>query len=191
MRLNGIKDNAGSRKFRVRIGRGIGSGVGKQGGRGGKGQTARTGVAIGGFEGGQMPLHRRLPKRGFNKYRPAKYNEINVGGLQQAIEDKRIDASKPLDVASLVAAGVLRHPKDGLRLLGDGEIKSKISITVNHASAKAKVAVEKAGGTVNVIAVKVLEDDVKKRAKSAAKKAAKVSKKAGGGAGAATAVKEE
>jgi large subunit ribosomal protein L15 len=172
MRLNGIKDNAGSRKFRTRIGRGIGSGLGKMGGRGGKGQTARTGVAIGGFEGGQMPLHRRLPKRGFNKWRPADYNEINVGALQQAIEDKRIDAGKPLDVASLVEAGVLRRAKDGLRLLGDGEIKSKVSITVNHASAKAKAAIEKAGGSVTFIPVKVLEADEKKRAKSAAKKAA-------------------
>ena len=173
MRLNGIKDNAGSRKFRTRIGRGIGSGLGKMGGRGGKGQTARTGVAIGGFEGGQMPLHRRLPKRGFNKWRPANYNEINVGAIQQAIEDKRIDGAKPLDVAALVAAGVLRREKDGLRLLGDGEIKAKVTITVNHASAKAKAAVEKAGGKVNVIAVKILEADETKRAKSAAKKAAK------------------
>ncbi|HMN36539.1 MAG TPA: 50S ribosomal protein L15 [Hyphomicrobium sp.] len=172
MRLNGIKDNAGARKFRTRIGRGIGSGLGKMGGRGGKGQTARAGVAIGGFEGGQMPLHRRLPKRGFNKWRQADYNEINVGALQQAIEDKRIDAGKPVDVASLVEAGVLRRAKDGLRLLGDGEIKTKVSITVNHASAKAKAAIEKAGGTVSVIAVKVLEADEKKRAKSAAKKAA-------------------
>jgi len=176
MRLNGIKDNAGSRKFRTRVGRGIGSGLGKMGGRGGKGQTARTGVAIGGFEGGQMPLHRRLPKRGFNKWRPADYNEINIGAIEQAIADKRIDAGKPIDVASLVASGVLRRPKDGLRLLGDGAIKSKISITVNHASAKAKTAVEKAGGSVNVIAVKVLEADEKKRAKSQAKKAAKAKK---------------
>ena len=172
MRLNGIKDNAGARKFRVRIGRGIGSGMGKMGGRGGKGQTARSGVAIGGFEGGQMPLHRRLPKRGFNKWRPEKFNEINIGALQKAIDDKRLDGSKPMDVASLVAAGVLRRPKDGLRLLGEGEIKAKVAITVNHASVKAKAAVEKAGGSVKVIEVKVLEADVIKRKKSAAKKAA-------------------
>jgi large subunit ribosomal protein L15 len=177
MRLNGIKDNAGARKFRVRIGRGIGSGLGKMGGRGGKGQTARSGVAIGGFEGGQMPLHRRLPKRGFNKWRAQNFNEINVGGLQQAIDDKRIDAAKAIDVATLVAAGVLRRSKDGLRLLGDGEIKSKISITVNHASAKAKAAVEKAGGTVTVIAPKILAADEAKRKKSAAKKAAASGKK--------------
>lgn len=172
MRLNGIKDNAGAAKKRVRIGRGIGSGLGKMGGRGGKGQTARSGVAIGGFEGGQMPLHRRLPKRGFNKWRPQDFNEINVGALQKAIDEKRIDGSKPVDVASLVEAGVLRRAKDGLRLLGDGEIKAKISITVNHATAKAKAAVEKAGGTVNVIVPKVLEADVAKKKKSDAKKAA-------------------
>ena len=120
-----------------------------------------------------MPLHRRLPKRGFNKWRPENYNEINIGALQQAIDDKRIDGGKAIDVASLVEAGVLRRAKDGLRLLGDGEIKAKVSITVNHATAKAKAAVEKAGGSVKVIEVKVLEADEKKRAKSAAKKAAK------------------
>ena len=173
MRLNGIKDNAGARKFRVRVGRGIGSGLGKQAGRGGKGQTARSGVAIGGFEGGQMPLHRRLPKRGFNKWRPEKFNEINTGALQKAIDDKRIDASKPVDTASLVAAGVLRRPKDGLRLLGEGDLKSKVSITVNHASASAKAAVAKAGGTLHVIEKKILAADVAKRKKSADKKAAK------------------
>src|SRR6185369_17877293 len=102
MKLNEIADRDGARKLRVRIGRGIGSGVGKTGGRGGKGQTARSGVAIGGFEGGQMPLHRRLPKRGFNKWRRKDYNEINIGSLQAAIDSKRIDASKPVDVTSLV-----------------------------------------------------------------------------------------
>jgi large subunit ribosomal protein L15 len=172
MRLNGIKDNAGARKHRVRIGRGIGSGLGKMGGRGGKGQTARSGVAIGGFEGGQMPLHRRLPKRGFNKWRPEDFNEINVGALQKAIDDKRIDGSKPIDVAALVAAGIVRRAKDGVRLLGDGEIKAKIAITVNHATAKAKAAVEKAGGSISVIERKVLAADEEKRKKSAAKKAA-------------------
>lgn len=177
MRLNEIKDKAGARKFRVRIGRGIGSGVGKQGGRGGKGQTARTGVAIGGFEGGQMPLHRRLPKRGFNKFRPKQWNEINLGALQKAIDDKRIDGSKAIDVTSLVAAGVIRRPKDGLRLLGSGDLKAKVNITVNHATASAKAAVEKAGGAVNVIEVKVLEADVAKAKKSAAKKSKATGKK--------------
>src|SRR5207244_6259599 len=118
MQLNDIKDKHGSRKLRVRIGRGIGSGVGKQGGRGGKGQTARTGVAIGGFEGGQMPLHRRLPKRGFNKWRPKDYNEINLGALQRAVDEKKLDGSKPVDIATLIAAGVVRRAKAGLRLLG-------------------------------------------------------------------------
>ncbi|MBL8564617.1 MAG: 50S ribosomal protein L15 [Hyphomicrobiaceae bacterium] len=171
MRLNDIKDNPGARKMRVRIGRGIGSGVGKTGGRGGKGQTARTGVAIGGFEGGQMPLHRRLPKRGFNKWDRKAYNEINIGALQKAIDDKRVDASKPITVETLVADGVLRRPMDGLRLLGTGELKAKVSITVNHATASAKAAVEKAGGKVSVIEVKVLEADEIKRKKTAAKKA--------------------
>jgi large subunit ribosomal protein L15 len=176
MRLNSLRDNPGARKSRVRIGRGIGSGLGKMGGRGGKGQTARSGVSIGGFEGGQMPLHRRLPKRGFNKWRPADFNEINVGALQKAIDEKRLDGSKPIDVASLVAAGVLRRAKDGLRLLGDGELKAKLAITVNHASAKAKAAVEKAGGSVTVIEPKVLAADEAKRQKSAAKKAAAAKK---------------
>jgi large subunit ribosomal protein L15 len=171
MRLNEIKDNDGASKTRVRIGRGIGSGVGKTGGRGGKGQTARSGVAIGGFEGGQMPLHRRLPKRGFNKWRRKDFNEINLGALQKAIEDKRVDAGKPISVASLIEAGVLRRPKDGLRLLGTGELKSKVEITVDHATATAKAAVEKAGGTVALIEKKVLEADEAKRKKTAAKKA--------------------
>ena len=173
MRLNGIKDTPGAKKTRGRIGRGIGSGRGKMGGRGGKGQTARTGVAIGGFEGGQMPLHRRLPKRGFNKWRPQDFNEINVGSLQQAIEDKRLDGSKPVNLETLIAAGIVRRAKHGLRLLGDGEIKAKISITVNHASAKAKEAIEKAGGSITLIEKKVNTADDEKRKKSAAKKAAK------------------
>ena len=181
MRLNQIKDNDGSRKMRVRVGRGIGSGLGKQAGRGGKGQTARTGVAIGGFEGGQMPLHRRLPKRGFNSLFPRKFNEINVGALQAAIDDGRLDAAKPMTVASLIEAGVLRRPKDGLRLLGEGEIKAKISITVDHASASARDAVEKAGGSITLIEKKVLAADEAKRKKTAAKKA-KSGKKKGGDA---------
>ena len=170
MRLNEIKDKTGSRKFRVRIGRGIGSGVGKTGGRGGKGQTARAGVALAGFEGGQMPLHRRLPKRGFSKWRRKDYNEINIGTLQQAVDDKRLDASKPLDVAALVEAGVLRRPKDGLRVLGNGEIKAKLALTVDHATASAKAAIEKAGGSVTLIEKKVLAADEAKRKKSEAKK---------------------
>ncbi len=180
MRLNDIQDNAGSKKTRVRIGRGIGSGVGKTGGRGGKGQTARSGVRIGGFEGGQMPLHRRLPKRGFNKWRPKDYNEVNVGGLQQAIDEKRLDGTKPVTVASLLEAGIVRRAKDGLRLLGGGELKAKLVLTVNHASATAKAAVEAAGGSITLIEKKILPDDVAKAKKTAAKKAAKGGKQKGG-----------
>ncbi|HRD78349.1 MAG TPA: 50S ribosomal protein L15 [Hyphomicrobiaceae bacterium] len=180
MRLNGMKDNPGSRKERVRIGRGIGSGMGKMGGRGGKGQTARTGVRLGGFEGGQMPLFRRLPKRGFNTMDRRRFNEMNVGALQKAIDEGRLDATKPVDNAALVAAGLVRRAHDGLRLLGDGELKAKLSITVDHATASAKAAVEKAGGSVTVIERKVLPADEAKRAKSAAKKAKQVKK--GGGA---------
>jgi large subunit ribosomal protein L15 len=171
MRLNDIKDNPGSRKFRLRIGRGIGSGLGKQGGRGGKGQTARAGVAIGGFEGGQMPLHRRLPKRGFNKWARRSWNEINVGTLQKAVDDGKLKAGQAVDVAALVEAGILRRPKDGLRLLGSGELKAKLALTVDHASASAKAAVEKAGGSIKLIEKKVLAADEAKRKKSAAKKA--------------------
>jgi large subunit ribosomal protein L15 len=170
MRLNEIKDNAGARKVRVRIGRGIGSGVGKTGGRGGKGQTARSGVAIGGFEGGQMPLHRRLPKRGFNKWRQKDFNEINVGALQKAVEDGKLKAGQTVDVAALVGAGILRRPKDGLRILGTGELKTKLAITANHASASARAAIEKAGGSLSIIEVKVLPADEEKRKKTAAKK---------------------
>ncbi|MCL4768296.1 MAG: 50S ribosomal protein L15 [Hyphomicrobiaceae bacterium] len=181
MRLNEIKDNAGARKLRVRIGRGIGSGVGKTGGRGGKGQTARAGVRIGGFEGGQMPLYRRLPKRGFNKWRRKDFNELSLGSLQKAIDAGKLDAGKPVDVATLVAAGVLRRPKDGVRLLGSGELTVKVAITVDHATASARAAVEKAGGSVTVIEAKVLEADEAKRRKTASKKAGtgKGSKKSG------------
>jgi len=181
MRLNEIKDKHGARKERVRIGRGIGSGLGKTGGRGGKGQTARTGVAIGGFEGGQMPLHRRLPKRGFNKWRRKDYNEVNIGSLQQAIDDKRLDASKPVDLETLVAAGIVRRAKDGLRLLGSGEIKAKLALTVDHATGSARAAVEKAGGSITVIEKKVLPADEAKRKKTQAKKAGSAKKPAGAG----------
>ena len=172
MRLNQIKDNEGANKLRVRIGRGIGSGVGKTGGRGGKGQTARSGVAIGGFEGGQMPLFRRLPKRGFNKWRQKNFNELSLGALQKAIDAGKVEAGSSLDVAALVAAGVLRRPKDGVRLIGGGELTAKVSLTVDHATASARAAVEKAGGSISVIEPKILEADEIKRKKSAAKKAA-------------------
>ena len=178
MRLNELKDNQGSRKFRVRVGRGIGSGLGKTGGRGGKGQTARSGARLGGFEGGQMPLHRRLPKRGFNKLNRKQWNEINVGRLQRAVDEGKLKAGASVDVAALVAAGVVRRELDGVRLLGEGELKAGLKLTVNHATASAKAAVEKAGGSVTLIEKKVLAADEAKRKKSAAKKAVNVKPKA-------------
>ncbi len=173
MRLNEIKDNDGALKRRVRVGRGIGSGLGKTAGRGVKGQKSRTGVAIKGFEGGQMPLYRRLPKRGFTKWRRKNFNTLNLGVLQGAIDAGRIDASQPMDLASLIEAGVVRRAKDGLRILGQGELTSKVTLTVDHATASARAAIEKAGGTLNIIEQKVLAADVAKREKTAAKKAAK------------------
>ena len=153
MKLNQIADKPGSRKKRMRIGRGIGSGMGKTGGRGGKGQTARTGVRIKGFEGGQMPLHRRLPKRGFrNTSFAVRLNEINLGKVQAAIDAGLIDAKAPVDAAAMVKAGLMRREKGGVKLLGDGELKSKVEFSVWRASKSAVAAVEKAGGTVKVLA---------------------------------------
>ena len=154
MKLNEITDNPGAHKKRVRIGRGIGSGVGKTGGRGGKGQTARSGVRIKGFEGGQMPLHRRLPKRGFNKPFGLKFNEVNLDRVQQAIDAKKLDISAVVDAEALIKAGVLRRAKDGVRLLGMGELKSKVQFSVWGASKSAVAAVEKAGGSVTILAPK-------------------------------------
>ena len=154
MKLNEITDNPGAHKKRVRIGRGIGSGVGKTGGRGGKGQTARTGVRIKGFEGGQMPLHRRLPKRGFNKPFGLKFNEVNLDRVQQAIDAKKLDISATVDAQALIKAGVLRRAKDGVRLLGMGALKSKVNFSVWGASKSAVAAVEKAGGSVTILAPK-------------------------------------
>jgi large subunit ribosomal protein L15 len=152
MKLSDIADNAGSRKKRMRVGRGIGSGKGKTAGRGGKGQTARSGVRIKGFEGGQMPLHRRLPKRGFTNIFRVEYSEINLDRLQEAIDAKLVDAKDTVTAESLVKAGVLRRSKGGLRLLGRGEIKAKLNIEVHGASKAAIAAVEKAGGTVKILA---------------------------------------
>ena len=152
MKLSDIADNAGSRKKRMRVGRGIGSGKGKTAGRGGKGQTARSGVRIKGFEGGQMPLHRRLPKRGFNNIFALEFVEINLDRIQQAIDAKIIDAKDTINAENLVKTGVLRRPKDGVRLLGRGELKAKVNIEVHGASKSAVAAVEKAGGTVKILA---------------------------------------
>jgi large subunit ribosomal protein L15 len=153
MKLNEISDNAGARRGRMRIGRGIGSGKGKTGGRGGKGQTARTGVRIKGFEGGQMPLHRRLPKRGFNNIFALKLNEVNLDRIQAAIDRGALDATQTVDVEALVRGGVLRRVKDGVRLLGRGEVKAPLQFAVHGASKSAIATVERAGGTVTVLAV--------------------------------------
>jgi large subunit ribosomal protein L15 len=152
MKLSDIADNAGSRKKRMRVGRGIGSGKGKTAGRGGKGQTARSGVRIKGFEGGQMPLHRRLPKRGFNNIFRLEFAEINLDRIQQAIDGKLLNAKETVDAAALVKARVIRRAKDGVRLLGRGELKTKLNVEVHGASKSAIAAVEKAGGTVKILA---------------------------------------
>lgn len=159
MKLNQIADKPGARKKRMRIGRGIGSGMGKTGGRGGKGQTARSGVRIKGFEGGQMPLHRRLPKRGFrNTPFAVRLNEINLGKIQTAVDAGLIDPKSPVDAAAMVKAGLMRREKGGVKLLGEGELKSKIDFSVWRASKSAIAAVEKAGGTVKILAPAKEED---------------------------------
>ena len=152
MKLNGIKDNEGATKSRIRVGRGIGSGKGKQSGRGGKGQTARSGVRIKGFEGGQMPLHRRLPKRGFTPPSPRDLNEVNLGRVQSAIDAGKLDAGKPITVESLIAAGVVTRTRGGVKILGKGEIKAKATFEVFGASKSAVEAIEKAGGSVKTLA---------------------------------------
>ena len=152
MKLSEIADNSGSRKKRMRVGRGIGSGKGKTSGRGGKGQTARSGVRIKGFEGGQMPLHRRLPKRGFNNVFRVEYAEVNLDRIQQAIDAKQLDTNAVINAEALVKAGVLKRARAGVRLLGRGEIKAKVDVEVHGASKSAVAAVEKAGGAVKILA---------------------------------------
>jgi large subunit ribosomal protein L15 len=152
MKLNQISDNAGSSKERMRVGRGIGSGKGKTGGRGVKGQKARTGVAIKGFEGGQMPLHRRLPKRGFWNPFSTKYNEVNLGRIQEAVDSGKLAAGETVTIESLVAAGVCSKPRDGVKLLGNGAISAKLTFEVAAASKSALAAIEKAGGSVKLLA---------------------------------------
>jgi large subunit ribosomal protein L15 len=151
MKLNELADNPGSAKKLMRVGRGVGSGKGKTGGRGVKGQKSRRGVSINGFEGGQMPVHMRMPKRGFKPFRPERLNWVNLGRLQKAIDAKKLDPSKDIDVAALVAAGVLRRAHDGVRLLAKGALKAKVKLVVTGASAAAIAAVEKAGGAVTVL----------------------------------------
>ena len=154
MKLNEIADKPGAHKARMRVGRGIGSGKGKTAGRGVKGQKARTGVAIKGFEGGQMPLHRRLPKRGFNNIFAKEYNEVGLDRVQQAIDAGKLDPKTPVNAAALKAAGVIRREKDGVRLLANGELKAAVSFEIEGVSKAAAAAVEKAGGTVKVIGAK-------------------------------------
>ena len=180
MKLNDIRDNPGARKERIRVGRGIGSGKGKTGGRGQKGQKSRSGVAIKGFEGGQMPLHMRLPKRGFNNPFSKDYAEVNVGQIQKLIDAKKLDAKKVVDHDALQAAGVARGGTHGVRLLGNGELTAKVSFKVAGASKGAIAAVEKAGGSVEVIERVAAADKAaaKKGKAREARLAAKAEKKA-------------
>jgi len=173
MKLNEIKDNAGARKGRMRVGRGIGSGKGKTAGRGQKGAKSRSGVSINGFEGGQMPLHMRLPKRGFNNIFAKDYAIVNLGMIQKLVDAKKLDAKGTIDHETLKAAGVARGGKDGIRLLAKGDYSAKLSFSVHGASKGAIEAVEKAGGKVEVIERKRLQADEDKAAKTAAKREAK------------------
>jgi large subunit ribosomal protein L15 len=152
MKLNDISDNEGSSKARMRVGRGIGSGKGKTGGRGVKGQKARTGVRVKGFEGGQMPLHRRLPKRGFTPVSATDYNEINLGRIQSAVEAGKLSSSAPVTIETLVAAGLCAKPRDGVKILGMGELKTRLTFQVAAASKSAIAAIEQAGGSVTLLA---------------------------------------
>ena len=151
MKLNEIRDNPGSSKSRIRVGRGIGSGKGKQSGRGGKGQTARSGVRIMGFEGGQMPLHRSLPKRGFTPPARLDYNEVNLGRIQKAIDAGTLSAAEPITVETLMKAGVVTRRRDGVKVLGVGELKTKATFEVETASKSAAAAIEKAGGSLKTL----------------------------------------
>ena len=151
MKLNNLRDNPGATKNRMRVGRGIGSGKGKTAGRGVKGQKARTGVAIKGFEGGQMPLHRRLPKRGFTNIFAKRYVAIGLDRIQKAIDDGKLDAKSTVDASALAAAGIVRRTRDGVRILANGELKAKASFKVAGASKAAVTAIEKAGGSVEII----------------------------------------
>jgi large subunit ribosomal protein L15 len=180
MRLNAISDRPGATKAKKRLGRGIGSGLGKTAGKGTKGQKARAGVAIKGFEGGQMPLHRRLPKRGFNNIFAKKLNEINLGRIQQAVDAGVLDGKKPITVAALKEAGLIRREKDGVRLLGNGELKAKLAFEVTGASQSAIKAVEAKGGTVTLKSITGRERpaaDKIKAERRAAKRAAKAAPK--------------
>lgn len=152
MRLNELRDNPGATRQRKRVGRGMGSGKGKTAGRGVKGQKSRTGVAMKGFEGGQMPIHRRLPKRGFNNIFAKSYNEVSLGALQAGVDDGKLNASNKITVETLCDAGLVRRVRDGVRILGGGELTAKLELEVAGASKSATAAIEKAGGTITVLA---------------------------------------
>ena len=174
MKLNEISDNEGATRPRKRVGRGIGSGMGKTGGRGVKGQKSRSGVSINGFEGGQMPIYRRLPKRGFSNAKFAKdYNVVSLGRLQKAVDDKKLDAKASVDAEALIAAGVIKRTRDGFRVLADGDISAALSITGAGISKSAQEKLEKAGGSFTVAesgSAKAAEVNEAKAKKSAAKK---------------------
>ena len=182
MKLNQLRNNPGATKKRMSVGRGIGSGKGKTSGRGIKGQKARQGVSIGGFEGGQMPLYRRLPKRGFNRSNAKEYAVVNLGQVQTAIDAKKLDASKTVDAAALKAAGIIGSVRDGVRLMAKGALKTKVTFDIAGASEAAKSAVEKAGGSLKTVAARTKgprkpeaspENKAARKAKTAAYKAAK------------------
>ena len=161
MKLNEIRDNKGARKSRVRVGRGIGSGLGKTAGRGQKGQTSRSGVSIFGFEGGQMPLHMRIPKRGFNNIFAKDHAEVNLGAIQKLVDAGTLDATGVIDHAALKAAGVARGGKDGVRILAKGDYSAKLSFRVAGASKSAREAIEQAGGSIELIEVVAAADKAK------------------------------
>jgi len=170
MKLNDLRDNKGARQSRVRVGRGIGSGLGKTAGRGQKGAKSRSGVSVAGFEGGQMPLHMRLPKRGFNNPFAKDYAEVNVGAIQKVIDAGKLSADGTIDQAALQAAGLARGGRDGVRLLGKGSLSAKLAFRVAGASAGARKAVEDAGGSVEVIELVSAADKAKAKKNSVKKR---------------------
>lgn len=159
MKLNELQDNDGAIKNRHRVARGIGSGKGKTGGRGVKGQKSRSGVSINGFEGGQMPLHRRLPKRGFNNIFATDFNEVSLGRIQTAIDAGKLDAAATIDAAALVAAGVVRRERDGIRVIGGGDLTTKVTLSIAGGSKPALAAIEKTGSSVTIVERKVVDKD--------------------------------
>ncbi len=183
MKLNDLRDNPGARRPRSRVGRGIGSGKGQTAGRGDKGQKSRSGVSLRGFEGGQMPLYRRLPKRGFHNPFRKDYQEINLGTLQQAIDAGKVDPGKTIDEAAFRAAGLMKKRRDGIRLLGKGELKAKVTLVVAGASKGAISAIEGAGGSVTVTAKPPADQPTKKERRTARREARKKGGKGGKGGG--------